>query len=61
MSTDADVELQARSEDPESPSLPDSVKATETYRTDEGTVFYDADNPIAWIQADEPVQLDDVQ
>ncbi|WP_225333685.1 DUF7331 family protein [Halomicrobium urmianum] len=42
------------------PSLPSAVESTETYETDEGTVFYDAENPMAWIQAESPVALDDV-
>lgn len=39
------------------PRLPEAVESTETYRTDEGTVFYDAQNPIAWVQTDSAVRL----
>jgi len=42
------------------PALPAAVETTETYKTDDGTVFYDADNPLAWLQTDDPVTLNDV-
>lgn len=41
------------------PQLPEVIQSTETYRTDEGTVFYDAQNPLAWLQTDSPVRLSD--
>lgn len=40
-------------------SVADAVAATETYETEEGTVFYDSENPLAWIQAAETVPLTD--
>jgi hypothetical protein len=42
------------------PALPAAVETTETYQTDDGTVFYDAENPLAWLQTDAPVTLDEV-
>ncbi|QGA83280.1 hypothetical protein [Halomicrobium sp. LC1Hm] len=39
------------------PGLPSAVETTETYETDEGTVFYDAENPLAWLQTDSAVTL----
>ena len=39
------------------PALPAAVETTETYKTDDGTVFYDADNPLAWLQTDSAVTL----
>ena len=42
------------------PALPDAVQTTETYETDEGTVFYDAQNPLAWLQTDTAMSLKDV-
>jgi hypothetical protein len=39
------------------PEMPEAVQATETYQTEEGTVFYDANNPIAWLQAGSTVRL----
>lgn len=41
------------------PAVSDAIAATETYETDEGVVFYDADNPLAWMQAGATVRLDD--
>lgn len=29
----------------------DAVASTETYETEDGVVFYDAENPTAWLQA----------
>lgn len=38
----------------------DAVIATEFYETDAGVVFYDAENPLAWIQSDRTIDLDSV-
>jgi hypothetical protein len=35
----------------------DGVDTIETYETDEGTVFYDAENPLAWLEAGETFSL----
>ena len=32
------------------PVVADAVATTESYDTDDGVVFYDAENPLAWIQ-----------
>lgn len=37
-----------------------AVETTEMYETDEGVVFYDANNPFAWLQSSNPVELEDV-
>ena len=29
----------------------------ETYETNDGVVFYDAENPLAWLEADETCSL----
>jgi len=42
------------------PALPDAVQTTETYETEEGTVFYDAQQPLAWIQSDTTMTLDEL-
>ena len=42
------------------PALPEAVQTTETYETEEGTVFYDAQNPLAWVQTDSSVSLTDL-
>jgi hypothetical protein len=39
------------------PALPEAVQTTETYETEEGTVFYDAQHPLAWVQTDTTVAL----
>lgn len=41
------------------PELSEAVQSTETYQTDDGTVFYDAQNPMAWVQTDSAVRLYD--
>jgi hypothetical protein len=43
---DADVEWDSPEDEAE------AVAATEAYETDSGVVLYDAENPLAWIQAD---------
>jgi len=37
----------------------DDVEFVETYETDEGIVFYDVDNPLAWLESDEVLTLDE--
>ena len=47
-------------DEPESdPELPHAVQTTETYQIEEGTVFYDSENPLAWLQTDSAVRLSD--
>ncbi|MCL9815100.1 DUF7331 family protein [Natranaeroarchaeum aerophilus] len=36
----------------------DGVETVERYETDEGVVFFDADNPLAWVEATRTVELD---
>ncbi|NHN58112.1 MULTISPECIES: hypothetical protein [Halorussus] len=37
---------------------PDDGEATvESYETEDGVVFYDADNPLAWLKAGRPLTL----
>lgn len=42
------------------PALPSAVSSTEVYETDEGVVFYDAEYPLAWIQAAVTVALEEM-
>ena len=42
------------------PVVADAVESTESYQTEEGVVFYDAENPLGWMQAGEVVDLDEV-
>lgn len=39
------------------PGVVDAVARTEFYEADDGVVFYDAENPLAWIQADTTLLL----
>lgn len=36
-------------------------RTTEAYECEDGVVFYDAENPLAWLQADETVLLPDAR
>lgn len=38
---------------------PERVAAIESYETEDGVVFYDADNPLAWMEAGRTVRLED--
>jgi hypothetical protein len=42
------------------PALPDAVETTGSYEDGEDTVFYDADDPLAWIQSDEVCLLSEM-
>lgn len=41
------------------PKVSDAVRSTESYEVTEGVVFYDTEDPLAWMQADHAVDLDD--
>lgn len=41
------------------PAIGDEL-TTEWYETEDGFVLYDADNPLAWIQASEMVHLEEM-
>ena len=55
---DAGAAQDSAGERPE-PGVADAVESTESYQTEEGVVFYDAENPLAWMQAGEVVDLDE--
>ncbi|XVH30766.1 DUF7331 family protein [Haloferacaceae archaeon DSL9] len=40
---------------------PDSVASVESYRIDGGVVFYDAFNPLAWVETTQTVRLADLR
>jgi hypothetical protein len=42
------------------PAISEAVRSTESYEVREGIVFYDSENPLAWLQADRAVALDEV-
>jgi len=39
---------------------PDGVATVESYEVDGGVVFYDAENPLAWVETTETVALSDL-
>ncbi|MFC7081070.1 DUF7331 family protein [Halorussus caseinilyticus] len=39
------------------PEPADPEATVESYQTEDGVVFYDADNPLAWLKAGEPLTL----
>lgn len=41
------------------PAVSEAVRATEAYEVQDGVVFYDAENPLAWIQSDQTLDLED--
>ncbi|MFB6184619.1 MAG: hypothetical protein ABEI96_08710 [Haloarculaceae archaeon] len=42
------------------PALPDAVRTTGAYEADDGVVFYDVENPLAWVQSDETLPLQEL-
>lgn len=60
MSSDPDSERRAGPE--QAPDLPDpsaGLESVESYRTEDGVVLYDAENPLAWLKATRTVSVDD--
>jgi hypothetical protein len=43
---------------PEQPPA-DGIEFVETYETDQGVVFYDVDNPLAWLESSVALSLDE--
>lgn len=41
------------------PSTNDAAESVEAYSTEDGTVLYDASNPLAWIESTGAVRLDE--
>jgi len=39
---------------------PEGTATIESYETDEGVVFYDAENPLAWVEASQPIALEEL-
>ena len=44
----------------EPPGEPEGTATIESYETDEGVVFYDAENPLAWVETTRTLTLEDV-
>lgn len=47
-----------RREVQDEPVISDAVQSTEFYEIEGGVVFYDAENPLAWLQADDVIDLE---
>jgi hypothetical protein len=43
------------------PGVSEAVETVEAYETDDGVVIYDAENPLAWVQADAAVPVEDAR
>lgn len=50
-----------RQDDPDEPILPAGPESIEMYEADDGIVFYDAQNPLAWVQSSMRVYLHDLR
>lgn len=49
----------ARDDDRPGPDTPDGIERTGTYEADDGVVFYDAEEPLAWLRSDRTYRLAD--
>ena len=60
MSNDANSE---RWDSPDAPRLEPAessgVATVESYEVEDGVVFYDAENPLAWVEATTAIRLDE--
>jgi len=41
-------------------SEPAEIATVESYEVDDGVVFYDAENPLAWVETTQAVALSDL-
>lgn len=57
MSNPANGSRSERATTDRSPELPATADTIERYQTEDGTVIYDAANPMAWIYSDDAVEL----
>jgi hypothetical protein len=53
-----DERLDGAADVPGEPEVTDGVASTDTYEVEEGVVFYDIENPLAWVEAESAVTLD---
>ena len=51
---------QSRTEDSVRRGEPASIATVESYETDDGVVFYDAENPLAWVETTQTFALEDL-
>ena len=54
------TELDSAAE-PRNPDVSEAVETVEAYETDDGVVLYDAENPLAWVQTDGAVPIEDAR
>jgi hypothetical protein len=47
-------------DDSDAGSVPAVQGTIESYETDEGVVFYDAENPLAWVETTQTLSLADL-
>ncbi|WIV67621.1 DUF7331 family protein [Natrialbaceae archaeon AArc-T1-2] len=40
-------------------SQPAGIETIEAYETDDGVVFYDAENPLAWVETTRTLELEE--
>ena len=57
MSTHVDKRQWDRSD---APTEPEGVATVESYEVDGGVVFYDAENPLAWVETTRAVKLSEL-
>ncbi|MFC4436972.1 MULTISPECIES: DUF7331 family protein [Natrialbaceae] len=57
VSTRANDEMTDRSEPS---SEPEGTATIEAYETEDGVVFYDAENPLAWVETSRTLQLEEL-
>ena len=58
--TDRDTARGSESEVTTRPVEPEAVAAVGAYKEDDDTVFYDTENPLAWVQTDHTVHLEEM-
>jgi hypothetical protein len=51
-------ELDSSEDTRSGPAIPAAVASTEIYEADDGVVFYDAENPLAWVQTNVSIELE---
>ena len=58
--TDRTTEPGSESHGSEQADGSESVDAVGTYETADGVVFYDTENPLAWVQTRDAVRIDEM-
>jgi hypothetical protein len=58
--TDREMARGSDTEPSTQPVEPEAVAAVGAYEEDDDIVFYDTENPLAWVQADRAVELEEM-